>query len=314
MEKQELNQSVSACIANPCGIEVYLGLKNGEIRKANFISDILPQLRESFIEEVKNNIISAEASVLDYSSADDRGNAIYKYDLEMPAEMNIFADVLDAEKIIPLFSFDDDGVSNISFILIVIGTQNHYIVLYKKIAQINVYKKNSGLFVRRQDNEFVCFNDDFLRIIPGVDLFYVEDNLYVLNLSILEKEFNIHDAIITAARHQIDLIARVGILENPDVLIDSLSNISYARKLSKIADSSPVLGHIDNNKIVQFTKTHPILKKVLKFSEDGNKIKLSSQKSKLLFLKLINDDYLTSDLTSLYYDSLAKDSIPNENE
>ena len=76
-----------------------------------------------------------------------------------------------------------------------------------------------------------------------------------------------------------------------------------------LSEHSPVLGHIDNQHIVTFTRNHPILRNVIKFSEDGTKIKLTTKKSKRFFLKLLNDDYLTSNLTSIYYDSLAKDPI-----
>ena len=39
---------------------------------------------------------------------------------------------------------------------------------------------------------------------------------------------------------------------------------------------------------------------------------LDTKTSKQLFIKLLNDDFLTSELTRLYYDSLAKDFIEME--
>ena len=43
-------------------------------------------------------------------------------------------------------------------------------------------------------------------------------------------------------------------------------------------------------------------------------ISLHTKKSKDLFVKLLNDDFLTSELTRLFYDSLAKDGILEESE
>lgn len=314
MEKQVLNEKISACIANNCGIEIYFGLKNGELRKANFVSNVQSTIKCVFIETIKEKILSPDLCIINYSCTDGRDNAIYKYDLESIEEMNIFNEVLDAEKTISLFSFENDGINNINFLLFVIGTNNQCITLYKKLTNVNVYKQNSGLFVRRQDNEFVGFNDDHLRIIPTIDMFNIDGELFILNLSIFEKEFDIHNVITIAAKQQIEIIKKVELLENPEILTEALTDLSFARKLTKIAETSPVLGHIGNKQIIQFTQKHPMLKKVIQHSTDGSKIRLTSKKSRLLFIKLLNDDYLTSDLTSIYYDSLAKDTISMESE
>lgn len=38
MNKEELVNYINECITEECGIEVFLGLKNKELRKANFFS------------------------------------------------------------------------------------------------------------------------------------------------------------------------------------------------------------------------------------------------------------------------------------
>jgi len=49
-------------------------------------------------------------------------------------------------------------------------------------------------------------------------------------------------------------------------------------------------------------------------SDDGTKLKLDTAVSKKLFLALMNDDLLTSELTKLYYAGLAKDKMDVEEE
>ena len=39
MNKEELVNYINECITEECGIEVFLGLKNKELRKANFLAD-----------------------------------------------------------------------------------------------------------------------------------------------------------------------------------------------------------------------------------------------------------------------------------
>ncbi|MBA4276933.1 Kiwa anti-phage protein KwaB-like domain-containing protein [Flavobacterium sp.] len=64
-----------------------------------------------------------------------------------------------------------------------------------------------------------------------------------------------------------------------------------------------------NSQIIDFTKNHPALKGKIKYNTDGSLINLHTKTAKDLFVKLLNDDFLTSELTKLFYDSLAKDGI-----
>ena len=50
------------------------------------------------------------------------------------------------------------------------------------------------------------------------------------------------------------------------------------------------------------------------YSEDGSKIILHSNLSKELFIKMLDDAYLTSQLTDQYYESLAKDVVEEEEQ
>lgn len=311
MNKDELASAITECIGEDSGIEIYFGLKNRELRKANFLANIQQLTKNIFIEELQTKIINTDLSVVNFSSADERGGVIYQYDLDFTNDMQIFSSVNNAENVISTFSFENDTIDNIAYFLIVIGCANHQVTIYKQLAPVNIYKRNSGLFVRKADNEFRQIDDDFLRIVPGVDLVYINNELFILNLNIIEKAFDIHNIIIASANAQIGVIRQYDLVENIDSLSSELSDITFARKLSKISDNSPVIGNIDNQSIIRFTREHPVLRNVFKYSADGTKIKLTSKRSKRLFIKLLNDDYLTSDLTSIYYDSLAKDPINN---
>lgn len=311
MTKEELNQSINQCIQENCGIEVYFGLKNGEIRKANFFDETQEEMKSMFIQKLHSSVIDADLSLINLSSADDRTNAIYQYDLDRTEEMRVFDEVADGNSDISNFSFDEDGVSEISFFLIVIGSLENRIVIYKQLATVNIYTQRTGFYVWRHDNMLEKIDNDFLRIVPGIDIFQINSELFILNLDYLERKFNIHAVIETAARSQIEIIGNSGLVENSNDLLNDISDVSFARKLSKIAEHSPVLNHIENDRIITFTHQHPALSNIFQYSEDGSKIKLITKKSKIIFLKLLNDDYLNSDLTNKYYDSLAKDDITN---
>lgn len=312
MNQEELANAILGCITEESGIEIFLGLKNNELKKANFLADTQRNIKNLFVDEIQHKILDADLTIMNLSTADERVNVIYQYDLELTEEMQIFDLVNTAENIIPIFSFENDGINNIAYFLIVIGHIGHQIIIYKQLAPVNIYKRNTGFFVRKVDNEFAQIEDDFLRIVPGIDLFKINGELYIMNLAIIERKFDIHNVIIASANKQIDIIRQFNLVTNIETLSEELSDLSFARKLSKIAEHSPVLGRIDNEHIIRFTRNHPALQNVIKYSNDGTKIKLTSKASKRLFLKLLNDDYLTSNLTSIYYDSLAKDPIQQQ--
>lgn len=94
------------------------------------------------------------------------------------------------------------------------------------------------------------------------------------------------------------------------MLRDTLDDTSFARKLSKVKNASPIfkLG-ISKEAIVDFTKNTPELAGKFKYSEDGMQIRLDTKKSKIAFLKLLNDAFLHSELTQQWYDASAKDNI-----
>ena len=65
---------------------------------------------------------------------------------------------------------------------------------------------------------------------------------------------------------------------------------------------------------MEFTKTTSKLTGKFKYSEDGTKIRLDTKKSKDVFLKLMNDAFLRSELTEQYYEAFAKDNTIRTSE
>ena len=65
---------------------------------------------------------------------------------------------------------------------------------------------------------------------------------------------------------------------------------------------------------MEFTKTTSKLTGKFKYSEDGTKIRLDTKKSKDVFLKLMNDAFLRSELTDQYYEASAKDNTIRTSE
>lgn len=136
------------------------------------------------------------------------------------------------------------------------------------------------------------------------------DTVFVLDLKVLERNMGFSALIQRTATETVETIEKLDILDDIEVLRDTLEDLSFARKLSKVKKTSAIfkLG-IKKETIIEFTKTTPALAGKFKYSEDGAKIRLDTKKSKLEFLKLLNDAFLHSELTKQYYEASAKDNI-----
>ena len=132
----------------------------------------------------------------------------------------------------------------------------------------------------------------------------------VIDIKSFEKNFAFETLIHQRAEKTIAEIENIDLLEDIQVLKDSTDDPAYARKLSKVMDNSPIIKlNIPNEKIIKFTQTTPGLIGKFKYSEDSKKIRLDTKVSKTAFIKLLNDDFLRSELTELYYASVAKDNV-----
>jgi hypothetical protein len=151
---------------------------------------------------------------------------------------------------------------------------------------------------------------DALAIDDSFDFLLLDGDLIVLKLRTLERYFGFNEVILNKAQSTIDEIENYGLIENTDKLGEMLDNKIFAKKLMGLKDS-PVMD-LTTNSVVNFVRQHPVLSKQIKLSEDNTQLHLDTKVSMKSVVKLLNDDYLTSELTHIDYDSLAKDKLESE--
>lgn len=297
------------------GVTVYAVLKNqdsSEPVKLDIEADALGGLKKLFMDSLRDTLLDKdELTILNLSSSDERVDAVYVYDLELPTELSSLEKVITQDDL-PLLNLNDEGLSSIKALLIEIGNNVGQIVLYKTMAPINIYGRSS-FFLKKSQSRLEKLNDEFLRVSAGFQMLRIDDSLLVIDLATLEKSFGFHDVIKREAISGISAIESASLVENPDVLHELIEDVKYARKLTKVAKSSPVIkAGIPSTTIVNFCKTFPRLAGRIRFNENEDKVLLDTKVSKDLFINLLMDNYLTSELTSYHYTSVAKDSVDNE--
>lgn len=304
---------------NEVGIRLYFLLEKEEkieIKLADIDDDdceSLPMLKDMFLKQIGKDIIDKDGlTLMKLSAADDRSNAIYQYDItEKPNEFTILQETL-SKKQYESFNFSKESLSDIKGYIVLIGDSKNKIALYKQHYGVFLYKREQLMFHKKDDERLVRVKDDILKIDSSFQYLALEDEIYIIDLKKLESFFGIYTVIKKEAIKSIEEIREIGLIEDVQVLLDSTEKISFARKLIKIGENSPVIGKIPNKVIIEFTKTHPALKNRFKYTSDNKQIRLDTKVSQDLFVQLLGDSFLRSDLTKNYYASKAKDRIEGE--
>lgn len=296
--------------SNGIGVTLYGEFKpDNTIYKFNVKSDDLPSIKELFLTEIESRILGNEdIDVIPLSSADERKNVIYHYDLEKSDSLNAIHSVVESDDDdIVVFNFEEGDLGDLKAFVVEIGNDEHQVLLYKTMANVNIYGR-TGFFIKKSKDRFEKSKDEFLRVTPNFQLMEVDGELFVINIEALEKTFGYHEIIKSEAIKGIETIENTNILENPETLRELVSDLTFARKMTKISSNSPVIKlSIPNADIINFCKIFPDLKGRIRFNDDGSKIVLDTKVSKTLFIQLLMDNFLTSELTKSHYKSLAKD-------
>jgi len=314
MNAEELKAALQVFYDNhdEIGVSVYAIMKNPDDagpRKVDIEADSQQRLKALFIQSLRECITDREdLTVLDLSTSDERVDAIYVYDIELPAELSSMEDVLETDNL-PLLNLAESNLSGIKALLIEIGNNVGQIILYKTMAPVNIFGRAS-LFLKKSEHRLEQIDDEFLRVSAGFQLMRINGELLVVDLSAVEKSFGFHEIIKREAALGINTIESMKLIQNPEVLHELLDDVKYARRFTKVARSSPVLkAGIANTSIINFCKNFPRLAGKIKFNDAEDKIVLGTKVSKDLFIKLLMDDFLTSELTQYHYASVAKDSV-----
>jgi hypothetical protein len=76
-----------------------------------------------------------------------------------------------------------------------------------------------------------------------------------------------------------------------------------------MASSKVIQKNIPNDQLISFVTNHSKLKDNIKTNDDKNKFVLKTNKSCDYFLKLLDDDFLKSELTQEEYEAIAKNNV-----
>lgn len=323
MKIREIKNEIEEMLSEKHGIMLYAVLKTEDEKTVKFLNiadengesdNTSSDLLVGFVETIRNKfaVYNEDDEIMKLSSADERKNALYYYDLdELPLEMEKLKDVSATLNVKEIFNFEEDNLKQIIALIVVVGDENRNLIMYKQQYPVSLMNRDRYMLTPiPHENRLKRFDKDILRVDFNYQFFLWNDIVYISDIEKMEKICSFHDIIINEARTSIQKIEEMNILDNVDVLNDELDNITFARKLTRIYKDSKVIGKVSNQAIIEFTMRHHYFKNnPLKLTDSKDKFILDTKKSKEAFIKLMNDDLLTSQLTNSDYESLAKNNL-----
>ncbi|MFY0748115.1 anti-phage protein KwaB [Pseudomonas sp. NFX5] len=251
----------------------------------------------------------------DLTAADQRQDAIYRYNLQSyPPQLERLIETLGAAVAIPDFNHANDQVADLKAIVVVLGNGIDTLAIYKHHYPTNTFRRNgfSLLRVGIGQDRFEKLDQDIVRMGHTIDFIYDGAEVFVTNFKILEKFFGYKEAMKADAIVKLETLTGRNIIEDISLLRERISiqgDVTFAKKVIRAIAHSRVLDTVGNDQIIQFIKQHHSLSKKIKINDLETRIIIETKISQNFFMKLLNDDYLRSELTNFEYDADNKDLV-----
>ena len=328
MTKEILKQKLEGLVAQQdCGMNLYFILhKRGDyvLKKANVRHEAFAPIKDVLqanIAQLRSTTEEDSFALMNLSVADERKNVIYQYDLYeelrpislmKEVEEHLFDDDYFTSDNNRVFDFAIDTFDEVDAWIASYGVEDNHIIIYRKTFPVNLLKKERNVFIFKGAEQIVTLTDDIFRIDGKIDFFFLDNTALIYNISILEKFNDFKEVVVRSANNSIQQINAANIVSDIAKLQErAASDLSFARKLIKVTTNALILGVVDRETIIHFATTHAYLSRRLKVTAD-NKFELEKKSSQNLFVQLLDDAFLHSDLSSNDYLSPGKDRLSSE--
>lgn len=303
---EELRASLAAILhAAGINLKLYLGTGDSEARTyrlADFDDGATESVCQQFVQSVDLYLANEELATLPLTQLDHRADTLFMYDLEeQPTEFTKLA-ALQTENNLETFNFANHALPEVTSIAIKISSAQSSAVFFKKFYPVSLVKRDQILLIVKDNTRFSLINQDILKVTGGFEVVLLDGEFYINDFGKFEKSFGFEQIAKNAMQQVANKIMALDLVNDTK---GYLAACQASRKDILRAGRSRVL-EMDVATIIAFVqaKQHQIGIKVA----DG-KLLLSSKASIKKLYKLLNDDYLTSELTHVEYETLAKNEL-----
>lgn len=318
MTKEEIKDKVGFVANDLIGktIQMFVTTDTTGLQLFNIVDRDLDELLQMFSTSVKQSIIDKEDyEVENYSTSLKRVDVIHEYDLtgHLTDEMTKMIEVENVQ-VPDYFDKSLTKIEKINGIYIVIKSNDNRssMTLYKKVSNVDKTYASSTFFVfGSQDKVFERQKENMLKVTPSFQMIQLDGVVLLLDLDRLEKPLHL-DAVLEKETARDVTKLSGNLVVNNDHLLKVCKKPSVCKKLRHALKSSKVVKKIEDGtltvaQIITFVKTKTNLK--FHYNRSDTKFELRNDAEAMRFVKLMDDDYLLSELTGEKYDSKDKDVL-----
>lgn len=315
MTKEELNRELQFLTVDQIEktMAVYVTVPNGQPKLFNLMNEDINELKGVIISSLISLTINNDDNTLEnYSTSLKRENAIYEYDLDEESrtdEMKNMNSVLN-DDIIENFSAGENSIEQINGLYIVIrGNIGQNVVIYKNISTVDKVYSRSSFWIIKSNDQFTRQKEALLRISPSIQMFMVGNNIILVDMKKLEKVLKLDLILQRETTRDIQRLVEKNIIVEDKFIKSACTSPMMCKKLRHALTYSKVITkNIPNDAIIRFVQTKGEKLK-FHFNRSNDKFMLKSKAEAIRLIKLLDDDFLHSELSNEDYDSDNKDNI-----
>lgn len=315
MTKEELNQKLQ--FLNVSQIEktmaVYVTVPDGQPQLFNIMDDDVEDLKGIIISSLISQTINNNDNTLEiYSTSLKRENALYEYDLNdesRTVEMKNMASVLNGDNV-ENYNVGEHGIEKINGIYIVIrGNIGQNVVIYKSVSTVDKVYSRSSFLIFKSNDQFRRQKESLLRISPSIQMFLVDNHVILVDMKKLEKVLKLDSILQRETMRDIQRLVEKNLIVEDRFIKNACTSPMMCKKLRHALMYSKVITkNIPNAAIIEFVRSKGDKLK-LHFNRGDDKFMMKSKAEAVRFIKLLDDDFLHSELSDEDYDSDNKDNI-----
>jgi len=314
---------VQDVLDTPYSIKFYLVEKNDESLDALLLNigqegSTYERIETEYASELRDSILEKELfEVKGINDVDSAGNALLEIgEISTIPRLKALDDatttILNESSTNPASRLP----SNIWGFLITIGNDVNTLVLFRKYYPIHLMKQGN-IFIKFVNDAFsLVDNEALVRFDTRYQCIKLDGLWYTNDLEMFETVFQFDEVQKAQAQAAFSTLQTLNLFEGEeDLFTTCLLQKAMYRKILRIVESSQVLKkEISRETILDFSRNKSPFKEKFNYDDESGKIKINSQSAMKLFLKLMNDDYLYSELTKVTYDSSEKtvDTVSQE--
>lgn len=316
MTKEQLHQnlqflSVEQIVKN---LTVYVTTPSTGLQLFNIEEEHLPDLLQMFIQSIVDTLVRDEAYTLEeYSTSLKRVDAYYRYDLAEETrteEMRRMSEVLGLDDS-NLFDSNATPIETINGLYAVIrGNRGQNVVVYKNITAVDkTYAGRNFMIFGTSPTQFSRQSKSMLRITPSIHMLSIGDDIILIDMKKMETRLHLDNILKREIDRDIAVISSKNIIINDVQLKKACESPTMCKKLRHaLTHSNVAKKNISNADIIAFAQTERLGLK-FHFNRAKDRFEIKSKAEAVRFIKLLDDDFLWSELTKVDYDSENKDPL-----